>query len=139
MKFRPVSAAYNDLHLKLLLRNFGGVTGRLFVKRLSVWSFTARIRLISRFFLKYFSSSIISASRYDMTAKQKQLEYQAVTLRQLHETGLQYEARFKKTPPADPFCISVIILNKGVKAYVSSLLTAQTQLFDKPFIGSFIA
>lgn len=74
-----------------------------------------------------------------MTAKQKQLEYQAVTLRQLHETGLQYEARFKNTPPADPFCISVIILNKGVKAYVSSLLTAQTQLFDKPFIGSFIA
>jgi hypothetical protein len=74
-----------------------------------------------------------------MTAKQKQLEYQAVTLRQLHETGLQYEARFKKTPPADPFCISVIILNKGFKAYVSSLLTAQTQLFDKPFISSFIA
>ena len=31
-----------------------------------------------------------------MTAKQKQLEYQAVTLQQLHETGLQYEARFKK-------------------------------------------
>ena len=51
-----------------------------------------------------------------MTAKQKQLEYQAVTLRQLHETGLQYEARFKKTPPADPFCILVIRPNRGNKA-----------------------
>ena len=49
-----------------------------------------------------------------MTAKQKQLEYQAVTLQQLHETGLRYEARFKKTPPADPFCMSMIILNKRV-------------------------
>jgi hypothetical protein len=55
-----------------------------------------------------------------MTAKQKQLEYQAVTLRQLHETGLQYEARFKKTPPADPFCILMI---KGIKR-VQNLLTA---------------
>ena len=49
-----------------------------------------------------------------MTAKQKQLEYQAVTLRRLHETSLQYDARFKKTPPADPFCISMILLNKRV-------------------------
>ena len=37
-----------------------------------------------------------------MTAKQKQLEYQAVTLRQLHETGLQYEARFKKNTASRP-------------------------------------
>ena len=31
-----------------------------------------------------------------MTAKQKQLEYQANTLKQLHETGLKYEVRLKK-------------------------------------------
>ena len=67
---------------------------------------------LSRGFLKYFSSSIISASRYDMIAKQKQIEYQANTLKQLHETDLQYEARFKKTPPADPCCIVMI---KGIK------------------------
>ena len=49
-----------------------------------------------------------------MTAKQKQLEYQAVTLRRLHETSLRYDARFKKALLADPFCISMILLNKRV-------------------------
>ena len=51
-----------------------------------------------------------------MIAKQKQIEYQANTLKQLHETGLQYEASFKKTPPADPFCILMIRPNRGNKA-----------------------
>ena len=81
---------YKDLHLKLLLRIFWGCHWTFNRQKTLSLVFYRPHKAYLAVFLNYFSSSIISGSRYDMLAKQKQLEYQVNTLGQLHETGLKY-------------------------------------------------